>query len=140
MTNHVEAVKTFRQAILLSSKLMQKVFAGIRNRCLNSGNFKTGFLSILRAFDSTRKSLLSLSQSLVFAIEMLRVDHLFPITRCYQASNTSVNSNGFGELRQWLNTWTVYQHCKPRYDESSSHYNRVRALYILPTNGFCCKN
>ena len=70
---------------------------------MDSSNFMPCFLSIIRAFNLTRQSFLSLSQLVTKAFEMFGVSNFLPVTSRNQGGDTCVNPYRFIDLRQCLN-------------------------------------
>ncbi|AFY77174.1 hypothetical protein Ple7327_1824 [Pleurocapsa sp. PCC 7327] len=96
-------------AYQLSCQLMQKILSRISNFSLNSSHSNSCFLSILRTFLSSRKSLLCCSKFSVFVVEMLGVGNFFPVAGSNQASQTSIQTNIFNSWVQWLHCWVINQ-------------------------------
>ena len=75
-----------------SGQLVKKIFTSICDSCLNSSNFTSSLLSIIRAFDSARKCFLSLLQLMSKAFEVFGVSNLFPLTSSNKRSDSRIRT------------------------------------------------
>ena len=92
-----------------SRQFVKKIFSGIGNSCLNSGNLPPSLLSIVGVFNSTRECFLSLSQLISKAFEVKRVSNLLAITGSNKRSDSRVNSYSLINLGQRLNCMVIDQ-------------------------------
>ena len=92
-----------------SGQLVKKIFTGVSNSCLNPGNLTSCFLSIARAFNSTRKRFLSKAKFGTKTLKVFWVFYLLSVTGSNQRGNSGINAYNLIGLRQRLDTVVINQ-------------------------------
>ena len=114
VTNHVSncQVLNSNQIITIdqiSSQLVQKIGTSIFDFGVYRSNFKSCFMSVIRAFGFPTQFLLRELKLLIQPIKMPGIAYFQAFASCQQSGDSNVDTNLFFGWWQWLNSRVIYQ-------------------------------